>query len=732
MKRTTSLTILLVFLYSYTYAQTKIEGLITFNGDLPIANANVLIEGTYDGTTSSTDGHYTFITDQTGTLRIKIRADGYKEKEHTIEVEDSLMVLDIELETQGYQAVTLQNLQILDDVIIQPKPFESSDKNKVTVLNTLDILTTATDGNINSALKTLPGAQQVGESGGLFIRGGEGYETQTFIDGMLVSNFNYSSPAGQAARSRFPPGLFKGTFFSSGGYSALYGQALSSTLILESEDLPQQSSADVSITPIFIGAGGERLAKDKKSSFGGNVTYTNLQPTFSLLKTSIDFVKKPEYLDGNVSFRKKLTRGGMLKFYGSFGVSDVSFEQLNLNDPKSRQQLGLSNNNLYTNFTYKQFLLGWKVNAGVSYSRNVDNTSLSTKTVSEQANRLGLEAQSSLMQFRTVFTRRLFAGSNLHLGGELHQTEEQQQIKTLSSITAYNDRYTALFAEADMYITNQLSARVGARFEHSSLLGKSNIAPRASLGYTLKDDNLFSLSYGQFYQKGQSNFLLYNRDIGFTKATHYIASFQKVKNDHTFRAELFHKQYNNLVKTVPDTTNSGSGYARGLELFWRDKKTIKNVDYWISYSYLDTKREYLSYPIAAQPHYAADHTFSLVLKRFFPSISTNISTSYSFATGRPYFNPNRTSENFMDDRTIDYHNLGVSLAYLPKIGKTFSVVVLTLSNVLGNEQVFGYNYSNTDYSIREAIRPVNNPFVFLGLFINFGIDRTEDIINSNL
>jgi hypothetical protein len=33
--------------------------------------------------------------------------------------------------------------------------------------------------------------------------------------------------------------LFKGTVFSTGGYSALYGQALSSALILESIDLPE-------------------------------------------------------------------------------------------------------------------------------------------------------------------------------------------------------------------------------------------------------------------------------------------------------------------------------------------------------------------------------------------------------------------------------------------------------------------------------------------------------------
>ena len=57
-----------------------------------------------------------------------------------------------------------------------------------------------------------------------------------------MNNFFYSSVPNVAQRGRFSPFIFKGTVFSAGGYSALYGQALSSALILESIDLPEQSS----------------------------------------------------------------------------------------------------------------------------------------------------------------------------------------------------------------------------------------------------------------------------------------------------------------------------------------------------------------------------------------------------------------------------------------------------------------------------------------------------------
>jgi hypothetical protein len=66
------------------------------------------------------------------------------------------------------------------------------------------------------------------------------------------------------------------------------------------------------------------------------------------------------------------------------------------------------------------------------------------------------------------------------------------------------------------------------------------------------------------------------------------------------RLETYYKKYQDLIKTTTDfyrpiaVNNNGSGYAKGVELFWRDKKSLKNIDYWVSYSYLDSKRDYLN------------------------------------------------------------------------------------------------------------------------------------------
>jgi hypothetical protein len=188
------------------------------------------------------------------------------------------------------------------------------------------------------------------------------------------------------------------------------------------------------------------------------------------------------------------------------------------------------------------------------------------------------------------------------------------------------------------------------------------------------------------------------------------------------------------------TGNNGSGYAQGFELFWRDKKTVKNLDYWLSYSYLDTKRDFLNYPYQLEPSFAAKHTANLVVKKFVPALKTQFNANYQFATGRPYYNirydNNAGKFNIYDQgRTINYNSLSFSVNYLPSVfkkdAKQFTVFVFSVTNVLGQNQVFGYNYSYNGLR-KEAIVPSTKTFVYIGAFISFGVDRSQEVINSNL
>ena len=353
-------------------------------------------------------------------------------------------------------------------------------------------------------------------------------------------------------------------------------------------------------------------------------------------------------------------------------------------------------------------------------------------------------SRQELSQVRGVFEKKLFGISTVRFGGEYMYAVNNNNFN--DTIYTLKDNYQALFAETDIYLTNQLAAKIGGRFEHSSIINKTNLAPRVSLAYKVGKGAQVSAAYGVFYQKPENTQLIYTTNLGYTKATHYIVNYQKTVTDRIFRVEAFYKKYDDLIKSTPVNNyysyynNTGTGYAKGFEFFWRDKKSIKNFDYWVSYSYLDTKRDYLNFPGELSPNFAATHTASLVMKRFYTSIKTGFNFTYSYATGRPYYNfvynGAGNKYNIADEgKTKDFHNLGFSLNYVPSIGKTnaktFWVLVASVTNVLGYNAVYGYNYSY-DGLTKQPIEPPAKRFYFIGVFLSWGVDRTQDAINGNL
>ena len=225
-----------------------------------------------------------------------------------------------------------------------------------------------------------------------------------------------------------------------------------------------------------------------------------------------------------------------------------------------------------------------------------------------------IKSRQDLAQLKQVIEKKLGGLSVLRFGAEYWYATNPSNFRNDHStyINKLKDNYAAAFAETDIYLTNAAALKLGGRYEYSSIIRKANFAPRISLAYKTGANAQVSLAYGIFYQKPLNNELLFTNSLGYTKATHYIANYQKTVTDRIFRVEAFYKKYADLVKTYPSYSNDGTGYAKGFELFFRDKKTFKNLDYWISYSYLNTKRDYLNYPGKLQPYFAAPHTASIV------------------------------------------------------------------------------------------------------------------------
>ena len=727
-------------------AQVTIKGVIKDNKAKPVAGVSISIKDSYDGGTSDSTGKYSFKTSEKGEQLLVISSIGYKTIEQKINLASGVVTID---------AILKEEINELTAVVLSAGTFEASDRKRAAaVLDPIDIVTTASaNGDITGALKTLPGAQQVGESEGLFVRGGTAAETKTFIDGTLVNNFFYSSVPNIAQFGRFSPFIFKGTVFSTGGYSALYGQALSSALILESIDLPDRSSANVGITVLSGSAGMQHLAKNKKSSWGFDYGYTDLSLAFALIKQKQDFSKVPTYHNLDANFRIKTSKTGILKYYGYFSSNKLAFTTNSIDSLGYLDKFAIGNKNFYHNLAWKENLgKGWKINTGVSYSNNTDDINSNMQNQNKEDvvlgnlefKKFGIDTKGGYFNAKAVLEKKLKGLSAIRFGTEYNYGNDKSVYTTYNGqlyLDTLKGHINAAFGEADVYATNALALKGGFRLEYSSLLNKTNIAPRFSVAYKLGKGSQASVAYGIFYQDPERRYLPSSVALTFMKATHYIVQYQKVANGQSFRAEIFYKKYDNLVKTGTvnfrevAVNNKGFGDAKGIEFFWRDKKTIKDLDYWISYSYLDTKRDFLNFPFAIRPNFSAKHTSSLVVKKFVQKIKMNVNLAYNYASGRPYYNIGFDGSNykFNDKGTIpDYHNVSFALNYLPFIGKkdakVYGVYVLQVSNIFNIKQTYGYNYSYNGYR-KEAITPTSRMFVFIGAFISFGVDRSDEVIN---
>ncbi len=743
-----TIALILTQCFTQAYSQTQISGKIKDTKGHPIPGASISVKGSFDGATSDSTGIYSFNSSDTGLQTLKVSSVGYRAIEVTFQITGKSVKMDLQLKEEPNE---------LKAVTISAGSFAAGDKTRGAVMSSLDIATTAgSNADITAALKTLPGTQQVGEQEGLFVRGGTGQETKQFIDGGLVNNPYYTSVPDISTRGRFSPFLFKGTVFSTGGYSALYGEALSSVVLLESIDLPERSEIDASISPIVVGAGTQQLSKDKKSSWGMSYSYVNVAVYFGLVSQKPDYFRLPAFHNADANFRFKTKNGGMIKFYTTFAYNDLGLRTPDIDSAYLKNAFNLTNHNWYNNLSWRENLNnGWKMMLSAGFSTNLDNIQ---QQIQDQHNQpryfpdsvfwmkpksFILTNKQNLAQGKAVFEKKLFGLSAMRFGGEYWYSNNPLTYN--DTLKILKDNLISAFAETDIYLTNELAAKFGVRYEYSTLLKQSDLAPRISLAYKTGKDAQISAAYGIFYQKPDNQQLFYTSGLGFTQATHYILNYQKMTKDRVFRVEAYYKKYKDLVKTVPLSynyfgyNNAGSGYADGIDLFWRDKKTFKDFDYWISYSYIDTKREFMNYPVKLTPDFVATHTASLVMKRFITNWKAGFNLTYTFATGRPYYNfmINNTGKYFTADEghTKDYQNLSFSCEYIPSLGKvnpkTFIVLFASMSNVLGYNPIYGYHYS-FDGSVKQPITPPASRFYFIGCFLSWGVDRTQDAINNNL
>jgi hypothetical protein len=160
------------------------------------------------------------------------------------------------------------------------------------------------------------------------------------------------------------------------------------------------------------------------------------------------------------------------------------------------------------------------------------------------------------------------------------------------------------------------------------------------------------------------------------------------------RVEAYYKWYDHLVleDEHKNYSNQGEGYARGVDVFI--KQDAGFVTGWMAYSFLQSKRKELFYHTLVPADYDITHNFKIASKLNISPV-WGLSISYRYSSGCPY---HTGSGEWNAGRGIAYEIMDISISRLFSCFKgNFSVLYLSVGNVLGRENIVRYTYS-ADYN----------------------------------
>ena len=290
-----------------------IQGQVVDEEQRPMPFVNVQIVDTTDGTITGRDGGFAFSTRRLGRQFLVATFIGFESSRRTLHLTAG--------DTTLVRLVLLPAFIELGETVVTASTYSTEEEETVT-LSPLDVVTTpGASADIFRAFKTFPGVATVDDGAGLFVRGGDVSETVVLLDqATVVHPYKYESPTG-GVFGTIPPFMVQGTAFSTGGFSARYGNALSAVVAMESLDMPAQRTCTLGLGLAAASVGLDMPLVDDELGmrFTGNLSLTDLM--FRVNRHRDEFIANPRGHDGNLNLVYRYSPSGKLKLF-SFDAAD--------------------------------------------------------------------------------------------------------------------------------------------------------------------------------------------------------------------------------------------------------------------------------------------------------------------------------------------------------------------------------------------------------------------------
>ncbi len=714
-------------LTAQTDPETIISGTVKGENNIPLGGANVVIEGSIDGATTDTAGYFEFETPKAGTQVLLFTAIGYRERRVTITIRPGRPV-EVNVKLNKGEVVT-------EEILVTASTYTSGQSSQVTLTPLEIVRIPGADADLYRAITTFPGSNQVDEGSKIAVRGGDPSEVLTILDQATLYNpFFFEDDFNSSSYSNINPWGLKGINFSSGGFSAKYGNALSAVLDLKSYDMPNGTGLFAWLGLANVSLSGVYLSGDKKfgASFEGGQTI--LEPYFWINDDNAEYSPLPlaRSLGGTLSY--KLDDASYLKLYGSYSYDRVGIKNTS---PSYDGYYNSKSENVFSNLKYSVPVFGSaSLNAGISYSRHKKDFDYGV---------LNNSLAETYSKFRIDLSRE-YGKVNISTGGEYEYSGSDfngtvpvyfyNLKKDAPAFDIHSDKNSGRiggYLEAQYKITRDFFAIGGLRADYHTLSKNTVVDPRLSIGYKPFEDNVIRASVGLYHQYPSLEYYAQslNNSLKPEQAVHYIVGYEidKMNGLFLFRVEGYYKDYKNLV--LYDEKNftyysGGTGFARGIDVFLKSK-VFNKYSAWVSYSYADSKRRQFEAERQTFADYDITHSLTAVATYYISDYFT-VGLTYRIATGKPYtpvtgsvfdstqnlFMPLYALKN--SGRFPAYRRLDVNAQLVFSLFGRFAVAVMAFNNVLNQKNLYDYTY-NSDYSRKIEIVSTNRRSIYFGLGI---------------
>lgn len=709
-------------------AQTPppLSGIVTDATGLPLPGATVAVAKSSGFVVTDERGAFTLAAVQPD-AEIVVSMPGFTERR-----------LKAPADRSQIQRIALA-LSGLSEVVAVTAAAPPSAAQSIIPMSPLDIVRTpGTQADLMRALGTQPGVAQIDDGAGLFVRGGDVSEVLVLFDGVVVSHpYRYESPTG-GFRGAVDPFLTAGAAFTTGGFSAIYGNSLSAVVDLQGLGRPRGRQATVTAGLAGISATvSQPLGSRAGIRFAANRTTPSL--LFSVNPSPKQFDRLPGGWDISGSATLDSPRLGSLRVTSLMQGDHVGVELekdafVGFLHSATRHELGIAR-------WSRGLSSRWLAEISLGADRYTKNTDVGVISVDEREQHRSGRAQASGDAFG--WTVRLGVDSDVidtritgfvpTKGGDLAGVSGSSVFDI-----AHRDWRAGAFATAARSF-GRLTPEFGIRADRFDAAQQVTADPRVSIRAGLGGANSIRLSAGLYHQAPSPEYFDSVRGAARLEAmssTHVVAGVEHGKTDGPVfaRLEVYQKRYTALPLDAGagGFTSDGYGSARGLDLYVR--RLTPKVDLKVSASLLQARRRWTSadqqdrFPLPDgtwAPDFDIPYSAQAVANVNLTG-SLSMAASWRVAAGRPFtpaigsikttggFEPVWASIN--SERLPRYDRVDLSISLLKPAGSSAVVYFASVDNLFNHRNAFEAAYS-ADYSTRRLVSSSSPRSFYVGCSI---------------